>query len=565
MRRPISNLLQATPQTGRAGPDEGSKPRPSREVNRERNRTPAGPQASGHRWSCLLVVGLFALGSFRALAQRTEQEGRWLLAIETTVDMVPRREALFAALESLFSSELDQRLQPGDTLGVWTFDHQVTTGRFPLQTWVPGRGGELARRLQQFLQNCSWQHQGEPGLVLPLAESVSGESARFNLLILCSGERPISGTPFDEAINATLRRIRRDQRRLRQPVIIVLRAENGVWVAHSVGQPPWPLQIPETPGDRAARQRLGPSKDPPAQDSLANQTEAAKPHPDPRTPPPQPPAPATVPSPRPPPDNTRMAENIPRPVPAASPVPAMGLPHEPRQRSPLQEGASAPAKPEPTDGPSEGRPDSGSAKPAAPATDLPQPATPADTMAGGGTVSGAPQPDSSKAPTAADPRPPWAATPARPEAIGTSTGNGKTSGPGPSEPHALTPGLQTKAGPTNVADPSGRLRANEPALPAAPVSEARPVARLHSANPVPSVNPSRDNGAAPQQAAGTLQVPFGARPVWLLMAGLACLVGAGMMWVAQRRRRGLTGRGSLITQSLDLQPQQDRSSEKSER
>mgnify|MGYP001340846307 CR=1 FL=1 len=198
----------------------------------------------------LLGVGMAAGGGMLCAAEAGPQEGRWLLAIETSADMAPRREGLLATLEQLFRSGLDQRLRPGDTIGVWTFHHSVITGQFPLQTWQPESGPDMLRLLRAFLESRSWEHHGEPGVVFPLAETVSANSARFNLIILCSGERDLVGTPFDAAVNEALRRIRREQRRNRQPVVLVFRAEQGRWIAHVVGQPPWWIRIPETPGDR---------------------------------------------------------------------------------------------------------------------------------------------------------------------------------------------------------------------------------------------------------------------------------------------------------------------------
>lgn len=198
----------------------------------------------------LLGAGMAAGGGMLGAAEAGPQEGRWLLAIETSADMAPRREGLLATLEQLFRSGFDQRLRPGDTIGVWTFHHSVTTGRFPLQIWQPESGPDVLRLLRAFLEARSWEHHGEPGVVFPLAETVSANSARFNLIILCSGERDLVGTPFDAAVNEALRRIRREQRRNRQPVVLVFRAEQGRWIAHTVGQPPWWIRIPETPGDR---------------------------------------------------------------------------------------------------------------------------------------------------------------------------------------------------------------------------------------------------------------------------------------------------------------------------
>lgn len=212
------------------------------------------------RWFAGLTgwMGLFLLVSLvPARAGAPSQEGRWLLAIETSADMAPRRAALEAALEQLVRSGFDGRLRPGDTIGVWTFHHTVTTGQFPLQTWRTEAAADILRLLRTFLASRSWEHRGEPSVVVPLAEAVSATSERFNLIILCTGERGVVGTPFDAGINEAMERMRRVQRRARQPVVVVLRAEGGRWLSWAVGQPPWPVTMPETPGDRLAAGVVG--------------------------------------------------------------------------------------------------------------------------------------------------------------------------------------------------------------------------------------------------------------------------------------------------------------------
>jgi hypothetical protein len=210
--------------------------------------TPHGPHHSiplARLFAVVLCLGLvcFAVAS-------PPQERRWLLAIETSESMEPRKQGLYDTLENLFRSGFDRRLQPGDSIGVWTFNQEVLTGQFPLQTWSTDQGPRINQQLRAFLETRSFQRLGNPSAAVALATEVARRSAHFSLILICTGQEPISGTPFDSLINAALRDMRRTQRRTRQPVLVVLRSEHGQWIDYTVGQPPWPVQIPLTPSER---------------------------------------------------------------------------------------------------------------------------------------------------------------------------------------------------------------------------------------------------------------------------------------------------------------------------
>lgn len=498
------------------------------------------------------------------------QERRWLLAIETSRSMAARKAGLYEALRQLFQSGFDGRLRPGDSIGVWTFDREVYTGQFPLQTWAPERGEAIVRQLHTFLDARTFQNVGQVATLLSMAEQIANRSASFTLILFCTGGESIAGTPFDRPIYEAVRDMRSAQRRIRQPVIIVLRAEQGRWVDYAVGQPPWPVRIPATSIERQQELEttFGPGPMPvPAPPSHAG------------------PAPAPVLSANaatPPPAQTQShlfsaAETGPtptrdRPAQLETNTRGPGQPVETLLPGPTSSGSPGRSDVPLQSAPSEaaaGRPQKTSAD-ATPDTNRSDPSTAGQPMPALASTTPAP-------PTAASQqsRPPTAEQfpvvrapePGRADGIAASADLRPDALPSPRP----TRGTASPGSPGTAISPSPEAAVVRQHIGTLPVGEAtsgvapadRPVARVEPAEtktPTRPLSSTDTPGQTPatNKAAGTLGTatpPPVPRRTALLAAGLACLLGAmlGTLWLVQRSRTA-SGHGSLITHSLDRQP-----------
>ena len=98
----------------------------------------------------LLLVALLAPCPLRAqtnTARALPPSNRCLLIVETSRSMQRRAEAVLKAVQDLLTSGLNGQLRQGDTLGLWTFNDDLYTGRFPLQRVVaPGSSGHYLAR-----------------------------------------------------------------------------------------------------------------------------------------------------------------------------------------------------------------------------------------------------------------------------------------------------------------------------------------------------------------------------------------------------------------------------------
>jgi hypothetical protein len=233
----------------------------------------------------LLIWSYFGLGDWGQLAAQTNALGlahplaneRFLLVIETSAATEKRIENVQKVAGAIIASGLSGHMLPGTTLGVWTFNDQLSTGKFPLRIWTPESRQHTAREVAQFLQQQEFKKTPRlPGVQAALTNLLA-QSDRITVIYISSGSQPITGTPQDKLIAETFRSNADKQRSLQMPFVTILRATKGQVVAAAVTTPPWSLEVPEYP------------------DVPKPNPEALKP-PAPEPPPPQPVAPRTSPN-----------------------------------------------------------------------------------------------------------------------------------------------------------------------------------------------------------------------------------------------------------------------------
>ena len=203
-----------------------------------------------HRCGRLAAVLLAVIFSIPALrAQPTEQtvQSRFLFIFDTSKSMKPRKEATEKALNTMLATSLAGHLHSGDSMGVWTFGESLQTKGFPLQNWNPDAAVSIASNLVKYMGKQSYAKSTRFEALQPLLNRVMQSSERLTVLIFCDGEGKISGTPYDDAINQALQEKLAEQKKARQPFVIILRSQLGQYVGCTLGLPPLPLNYPEFP------------------------------------------------------------------------------------------------------------------------------------------------------------------------------------------------------------------------------------------------------------------------------------------------------------------------------
>ncbi|HEY1718507.1 MAG TPA: hypothetical protein VGH42_09490 [Verrucomicrobiae bacterium] len=194
-----------------------------------------------------LLAGLFLIPGLRAQPAELAVDNRLLLVFDTSVDMKKRLPTVQIGLDEALATSMGGDLQPGDSIGVWTFDQELHAGQFPLQSWVPENGAVMASNIIAFVGK---QHYAKgasfDALQAPL-DRIMRDSERLTVLIFCDGETQMNGTPFDSGINEIFQKRQAGQKKARHPFVILLRAQLGEYVGCTVNFPPLPMSFPAFP------------------------------------------------------------------------------------------------------------------------------------------------------------------------------------------------------------------------------------------------------------------------------------------------------------------------------
>lgn len=191
--------------------------------------------------------GLPFAPAVRAQTQGQFVENRYLFIFDTSADMKRRVPAVRTELNDLLATSMGGRLRAGDSLGVWTFDRTLCAGRFPLQTWRPENASAIAAGINKFVAHQRYANTTRFSALQPTLNEVIHDSTRLTVLIFCDGEDEIQWTPYDAGVNRIFRERRAEQKRAKQPFILVFRTQLGRYVGCTMNFPPGMLNLPNFP------------------------------------------------------------------------------------------------------------------------------------------------------------------------------------------------------------------------------------------------------------------------------------------------------------------------------
>jgi hypothetical protein len=209
-----------------------------------------------------LLLVLVWLRGLEAAQTNAPPGNRFLLIVDTSKAMERRAGAVLQSVQDLFQNGLAPRLAAGDTLGVWTFNQQLFTGRFPLQHWWTTNGPEIQNRVLGFLREQKYENLSSLDSVLPALHGLIRQSPALNVILISDGSDAIRGTPFDEAINVVFNKWSATQRKANLPLLTLLSARNGSVADFSVSPAPWPLEWPAALAAKPATSAVPTSTEP---------------------------------------------------------------------------------------------------------------------------------------------------------------------------------------------------------------------------------------------------------------------------------------------------------------
>lgn len=176
-----------------------------------------------------------------------ESSARFLFLVDTSAATRRRAPAMLKAVSNLMLSSMSAELRRGDSVGVWTFNEELYTGRFPLQHWTPEATKLIASNVVTFLKAQPYEKSSRFEVVQSALEQLVKGSEKLTVLLVSDGNGNLSGTPFDQKIRGVFQREFQKQRNARMPFITVLRSRRGQFVNATVNLAPWPVEFPPFP------------------------------------------------------------------------------------------------------------------------------------------------------------------------------------------------------------------------------------------------------------------------------------------------------------------------------
>jgi hypothetical protein len=178
---------------------------------------------------------------------------RFLLIVETSRAMGHRSDATLKTVASLLYSGFSHQIKQGDTVGVWTYNQQLYTGKMALQRWSTPLQHEIVSETLNFFKGQKYEKQPTFSSVRPALDKVIKDSEFITVVLISSGEEAITGTPFDDKINELYKSWKVDQEKTKMPFITVLRAKRGTITGYTAVPAPWQVEIPPWPSDPVAK------------------------------------------------------------------------------------------------------------------------------------------------------------------------------------------------------------------------------------------------------------------------------------------------------------------------
>ena len=171
---------------------------------------------------------LAAVIGFDARAAVVADNLRYLFLIDHSPEMATRQIATVETIYYLVRTGFENQIKPGEKFALWFYGSRLQTNA-PM-TWQPERRMELARDATKLFTGRIYSRLRPREKTLVDAAPFIAASPRITVFIFSDSSQPLSGTPYDTAINDAIQKHRMAFLRDDKPFIITLAAKNGEWI-----------------------------------------------------------------------------------------------------------------------------------------------------------------------------------------------------------------------------------------------------------------------------------------------------------------------------------------------
>jgi hypothetical protein len=197
----------------------------------------------------LVLTAFFAalLGGTGAFgAEATVSSNRFLFVIDTSASMKPFENAVRESMFDLIYSGIRGHMTNGDTYGVWLVGEENNTA-FKIETWRQKYTVEMAARAAAHVKDHGFKGKANLTQAFADAANVIKSVEDLTVVLISNGSNPISGTPFDEAINLRFRELAASMIKSKTTLNTTLVARDGRFVAWAMNSPDFLIEVPQVP------------------------------------------------------------------------------------------------------------------------------------------------------------------------------------------------------------------------------------------------------------------------------------------------------------------------------
>ncbi len=175
-------------------------------------------------------------------------ENRFLFIVDTSSPMKRRMPEVEKTTRELVLSGINNELRHGDTFTIWTFNDQLSAGKFPMQIWRPENKTKIAEAAAQFVAGQRCEKTARFDRVKAEMFRVVADSEKLVVIIFTDGMTALRGTPFDGKINAVFEKHRDELREGKTAFVVALLADSGKFVSYTMNSTAGPIWMPLPPG-----------------------------------------------------------------------------------------------------------------------------------------------------------------------------------------------------------------------------------------------------------------------------------------------------------------------------
>ena len=195
-------------------------------------------------FAIVLLACFAAAFSARGQSAPLLSSNRYLFIIDASTSMKPFDSALRETIFDLLYSGIRGRMTNGDTYGLWVVTDRNDTS-FPMDIWRGRNGVEMGVKATAHVKGRAFKGKARLDLAMADALSVVKNVGDLTIVLVSNGETPVSGTPFDQAINARFRELAPQMKRAKGTVNTAFIAQNGALVAWAANAPEFLISVPQ--------------------------------------------------------------------------------------------------------------------------------------------------------------------------------------------------------------------------------------------------------------------------------------------------------------------------------